>query len=103
MTMIIYHWFFIGHETIIPWFIYKLNKQIGTQLYKAYIDSVSQFLLKAGININTSPVLDLSRKNTHKVIHFVRIVYAAYTLLNFIEKCLRYLLDWWSDEDRIGR
>ena len=48
--------------------IYKLNKQIGTQLYKAYIDSISQFLLKAGININTSPVLDLSKKNTHNVI-----------------------------------
>tara|TARA_B110000971_G_scaffold133071_1_gene136217 strand:- start:143 stop:1090 length:948 start_codon:yes stop_codon:yes gene_type:complete len=48
--------------------IYKLNKNIGTKLYKLYINSLSKVLIKAGININTSPVLDLKKKNTHSVI-----------------------------------
>ena len=49
-------------------YIYKLNKKNGIQLYKTYIYSLSKLLLKTGININTSPVLDLSHSNTHKVI-----------------------------------
>jgi len=48
--------------------IYKLNKKIGTKLYKLYLDSLSKVLTKVGININTSPVLDLARINTHDVI-----------------------------------
>jgi beta-N-acetylhexosaminidase len=48
--------------------IYKLNKSLGTQFYKTYINSLSKILLKTGININTSPVLDLTTKNTHKII-----------------------------------
>ena len=48
--------------------IYKLDKLIGTRFYKTYIDSLSKILLKIGININTTPVLDLLKKNTHKVI-----------------------------------
>jgi beta-N-acetylhexosaminidase len=48
--------------------IYKLNKSIGIQLYKTYINSLSKILVKTGININVSPVLDLMKKNTHKVI-----------------------------------
>jgi len=48
--------------------IYKLNKNIGTKFYKLYIDSLSKVLRKVGININTSPVLDLIKKNTHDVI-----------------------------------
>ena len=48
--------------------IYKINKWVGTQLYKTYINSLSKILLKTGININTSPVLDLTKSNTHKVI-----------------------------------
>jgi beta-N-acetylhexosaminidase len=48
--------------------IYKINKKIGLTLYKNYIDSVSKHLLNLGININTSPVLDLYHKKAHKII-----------------------------------
>ena len=48
--------------------IYKLNKKIGTALYKTYITNLSNILTKVGININTSPVLDLKKKHTHEVI-----------------------------------
>ena len=48
--------------------IYRLNKNIGTKLYKLYLNTLSNTLTKVGININTSPVLDLIKKNTHKVI-----------------------------------
>ena len=48
--------------------IYKLNKRFGTHLYKTYINSISKILLETGVNITTSPVLDLMKKNTHKVI-----------------------------------
>ena len=46
--------------------IYKLDKLIGTRFYKTYIDSLSKILLKIGININTTPVLDLLKKNTER-------------------------------------
>ena len=48
--------------------IYKLNKKIGTHFYKSYINSLSKILIKVGININTTPVLDLIKKKTHEVI-----------------------------------
>ena len=48
--------------------LYKLNKKIGTKFYKTYVNSLSEILIKVGININTSPVLDLLKKNTHDVI-----------------------------------
>ena len=48
--------------------IYKSNKIVSVRLYKKYINSISKILLKTGININTSPVLDLTKKNTHAVI-----------------------------------
>ena len=48
--------------------IFKLNKKVGATFYKTYIDSLSKILINLGININTSPVLDLTKKNTHKVI-----------------------------------
>jgi len=48
--------------------IYKLNKSIGKKLYKLYLDSISKVLIKVGVNINTSPVLDLKKKITHAVI-----------------------------------
>ena len=47
---------------------YKRSKKIGIKLYKLYIDSLSKVLTSVGININTSPVLDLKRKKTHGVI-----------------------------------
>jgi len=48
--------------------IYEIDKKIGTKFYKLYLDTLSAVLTKVGININTSPVLDLIKKNTHKVI-----------------------------------
>jgi len=48
--------------------VYELNKKIGTKLYKLYLDSLSKVLIKVGVNINTAPVLDLIKKNTHEVI-----------------------------------
>jgi beta-N-acetylhexosaminidase len=48
--------------------IYKLNKNIGAKFYKSYINSLSKILINVGINITTSPVLDLTKKKTHKVI-----------------------------------
>ena len=48
--------------------IYKLNKLNGIHIYKTYIYSLSKLLSKTGININTSPVLDLLHGGTHKII-----------------------------------
>ena len=48
--------------------IYKKDKKIGLIIYKNYIDSISYHLLNLGININTSPVLDLYIKKAHLVI-----------------------------------
>ena len=48
--------------------IYMLNKNVGIKCYKLYLDSLSKVLTKVGININTAPVLDLIKKNTHVVI-----------------------------------
>jgi len=48
--------------------IYKIEKKIGLTIYKCYIDSISIKLLNFGININTSPVLDLHQTKTHKII-----------------------------------
>ena len=48
--------------------IYKIDKKIGINLYKYYIDSISSYLRNLGINITTSPVLDLYQKKAHKII-----------------------------------
>jgi len=48
--------------------IYKSDKLIGARVYRNYINSLSKILLKTGININTTPVLDLTKKNTHNII-----------------------------------
>mgnify|MGYP001170497582 CR=1 FL=1 len=44
------------------------NKRKFYNYYKIYIDQVSDILKNLGININTVPVLDVRRKNTHKII-----------------------------------
>ena len=46
----------------------KVNKKIGLAVYKNYIDAISMYLKKLGININTSPVLDLWYKKADKII-----------------------------------
>ena len=48
--------------------IYATDKEIGSALYKNYIDLVSVHLRNLGININTSPVLDLLMGKAHKII-----------------------------------
>ena len=48
--------------------IYKKNKKFTTFIYKNYIFSLCSILKELGININTVPVLDISKKNTHKII-----------------------------------
>jgi len=48
--------------------LYKYDKKVFTDRYKIYIDKVSDILKKVGININTVPVMDVRRKNSHNVI-----------------------------------
>ena len=48
--------------------LYNIDKKIGLSIYKSYIKSVSNYLRNFGININTSPVLDLFEKKSHKII-----------------------------------
>ena len=48
--------------------IYKIDKKIGLKIYKVYIDSISTKLRNLGININTSPVLDLYYKKANKIV-----------------------------------
>jgi len=48
--------------------IYKKDKKIGLTIYKNYIDSISYHLQNLGINIITSPVLDLHIKKANLII-----------------------------------
>jgi beta-N-acetylhexosaminidase len=48
--------------------LFKVNKKIAFYLYKNYIFSICAVLRLIGVNINTVPVLDISKRNTHKVI-----------------------------------
>jgi len=60
----------INHNFDVNYFgnLYEINKKIAVNLYKKYLRILSGELKKIGININTIPVLDISRKNTNKVI-----------------------------------
>ena len=48
--------------------LYLKDKKLFLSYYKVYIDSVSNILKSTGININAAPVLDIRRKNAHKII-----------------------------------
>ncbi len=48
--------------------LFLKDKKKFNYFYKIYIDQISYLLNLLGININTVPVLDLRRKNSHKVI-----------------------------------
>ena len=48
--------------------MYKKDKKKSLLYYKIYIDQISYLLNNLGININTVPVLDLKRKNFHKIV-----------------------------------
>jgi beta-N-acetylhexosaminidase len=52
---------FFGH-------LYKEDKEFSISLYKTYLRSLCSKLREIGININTIPVLDILRKNTHPII-----------------------------------
>jgi len=48
--------------------IHQFNPKVSINIYKNYIDNLSNILKSIGININTVPVLDLKRKITSSVI-----------------------------------
>jgi len=48
--------------------LYKYDKKLFRHQYNIYIDTVCDILKKVGININTAPVMDVRRTNSHKVI-----------------------------------
>ena len=48
--------------------MFKKNKKFFFHYYKIYINTVSGIIKDLGININTVPVLDVRRKNSHNVI-----------------------------------
>ena len=47
---------------------YKNDRKNFYDYYKIYIDTVCEIIKKVGININTVPVLDVRRKNSHIII-----------------------------------
>ena len=48
--------------------LYEKDKNIAESLYKMYLRSLNAILKRIGINVNTIPVLDVKRKNTHSII-----------------------------------
>ena len=48
--------------------LYKKDKKSFYNRYKIFIDRVSDIFKTVGININITPVLDVRRKETHKII-----------------------------------
>ena len=48
--------------------LYRQDKKLFDRLYKNYINLICDIFRNVGININTAPVLDVRRHNTHKVI-----------------------------------
>ena len=49
--------------------IYKKDKKNFFKAYDFYINKICEVLHKVGININTVPVLDVRRNNSHKIIY----------------------------------
>tara|TARA_B100000029_G_scaffold379548_1_gene374385 strand:- start:5573 stop:6520 length:948 start_codon:yes stop_codon:yes gene_type:complete len=48
--------------------LYSNNKKLFYICLKTYINSICSIFKNFGINVNTVPVLDVKRKNTHKII-----------------------------------
>ena len=48
--------------------LYKKNRKDIFYYYKIYIDKVCDIFKEVGININTAPLLDVRRKNSHNII-----------------------------------
>jgi beta-N-acetylhexosaminidase len=49
--------------------LFMKNKKLCLSLYESYIFSICSVLKSLGININTVPVLDILKKQTHKIIN----------------------------------
>tara|TARA_B100000029_G_scaffold320496_1_gene312882 strand:- start:5092 stop:6039 length:948 start_codon:yes stop_codon:yes gene_type:complete len=48
--------------------LYKKDRKLFLSIYKIYINKISNIFNYIGINVNTTPVLDVRRKYTHKII-----------------------------------
>tara|TARA_B100001093_G_scaffold361282_1_gene345994 strand:- start:396 stop:1343 length:948 start_codon:yes stop_codon:yes gene_type:complete len=48
--------------------IFEGNKNLGLELYRNYIHSISSVLRSIGVNINTVPVLDIFKPKTHNIL-----------------------------------
>ena len=48
--------------------LFKINRLVAFSLYKTYLINLCYLLKKIGVNINTIPVLDVLRNNTHPII-----------------------------------
>ena len=61
----------INHDLSASFFgnLFTKDKIFCVKIFKKYIDSLCQVLKDLGININTVPVLDVLRRNTHKIIN----------------------------------
>ncbi len=60
----------IHHKVTANFFgnLFKRDKKFCLNIYKKYIEALSNVLKDLGININTIPVLDVLRKHTSKII-----------------------------------
>ena len=48
--------------------LYSKDKKLFYKVYRIYVDKVCEIFKKVGININTVPVLDVARRDTHSII-----------------------------------
>ncbi len=76
---------------------YTSNKKIGIFLYKNYISSICSIFKLLGININTVPVLDVLRKNTHKIIGSRSYSFDKKTIISLGKLCVKFY-----SENKIG-
>ena len=60
----------INHDVNQKFFgdLFKIDSNVSLSIYKNYIDNICILLRNIGININTTPVLDVLRKKTNKII-----------------------------------
>lgn len=69
--------------------LYNKDKNFFNIFYKIYIDRVCEILKTAGININTVPVLDVFRSNSHKIIGDRSFSSNAKKVLLIGSKCIK--------------
>ena len=66
------------------------NRKLFSNYYKIYIDTVSNILNYVGVNINTSPVLDVRRKNGHNIIGNRSFSYNSKQVSKLGGLCIQY-------------